>query len=51
MSFGFGVGDFIAVLKIANTIRKEFVGAPDQFKDISDECVVRLRIVLTLGNC
>jgi hypothetical protein len=39
MSFGFGVGDFLAVIDLAQKIRKEFVGAPTQFKDISNECV------------
>lgn len=37
MSFGFSIGDFIAVIELANKIRKEFVDAPSQFKDISDE--------------
>jgi hypothetical protein len=37
MSFGFSVGDFIAAIEIANRIRKEFVDAPSQFRDISDE--------------
>jgi hypothetical protein len=31
------VGDFIAVLQLANDIRKEFAVAPSQFKAISDE--------------
>jgi hypothetical protein len=39
MSFGFSVGDFIAAIELANKIRREFVGAPNQFKAISDECV------------
>lgn len=39
MSFGFSTGDFIAVIELASKIRKEFAGAPSQFKDISDECV------------
>lgn len=39
MSFGFSVGDFIAVIELANRVRKEFVDAPSQFKAISDECV------------
>jgi hypothetical protein len=39
MSFGFSIGDFIAAIELANKIRKEFVDAPSQFKDISDECV------------
>jgi len=45
MSFGFSVGDFIAAIELANKIRKEFVDAPSQFKDISDE-VRSLSIVL-----
>ncbi|KAI9155586.1 putative ankyrin repeat protein [Paramyrothecium foliicola] len=45
MSFGFSIGDFITVIKLANDIRKEFVGAPSQFENISDE-VKSLSIVL-----
>lgn len=41
MSFGFSIGDFITVIGLANEIRKEFVGAPSQFKNISDEYVPR----------
>ena len=41
MSFGFGVGDFLAVFELASKIRKEFAGAPRQFKDISAEYVTR----------
>jgi hypothetical protein len=37
MNFGFSVGDFIAAIELANKIRKEFIDAPGQFKDISDE--------------
>ncbi|RYP22843.1 hypothetical protein DL765_001439 [Monosporascus sp. GIB2] len=37
MSFGFSIGDFITVLNLANKIRKEFVSAPSQFKNICDE--------------
>ncbi|KAJ5275259.1 hypothetical protein N7505_003804 [Penicillium chrysogenum] len=37
MSFGFGVGDFLAVVTLANEIRKKFVDAPAQFKAISDD--------------
>ena len=44
MSFGFSVGDFIAAIKLANKIRKEFVDAPSQLKGISDECVTLTRI-------
>ena len=39
MSPGFSIGDFIAVTELAKKVRKEFVGAPTQFKDISNECV------------
>jgi hypothetical protein len=37
MSFGFSIGDFIRALELANKIRRNFVDAPSQFKDISDE--------------
>jgi hypothetical protein len=39
MSFGFSVGDLMGAIELANKIRKEFVDAPKQFKDISDEYV------------
>ncbi|RFU33238.1 hypothetical protein B7463_g3094, partial [Scytalidium lignicola] len=45
MSFGFGVGDFIAAIELANKIRKEFIDAPSQFKAISND-VRSLSIVL-----
>lgn len=41
MSFGFSIGDFLAVIQLANKIRKDFVGAPSQLKNISDEYVDR----------
>lgn len=37
MSFGFSVGDFITVIDRANIIRANFVGAPAQFRALSDE--------------
>ncbi|KAH8901517.1 ankyrin [Thozetella sp. PMI_491] len=37
MSFGFSVSDFIAILELANRIRKAFVDAPEGFKAISDD--------------
>jgi hypothetical protein len=40
MSFGFSVSDFIAIIELANKIQKEFISAPSQFKDISDEYVI-----------
>ena len=42
MSFGFSIGDFLAAIDLANKIRREFVGAPTQFKDISNEFVIRV---------
>jgi hypothetical protein len=39
MSFGFSIGDFITALELAKKTRKEFVGAPAQFKSISNEYV------------
>jgi len=49
MSFGFSVSDFIAIIELVNRVRKEFAGAPSQFKSISDECVCRAchRLLLT----
>jgi hypothetical protein len=32
MSFGFSVGDFLAVIQLANKIRKDFAGAPSELK-------------------
>jgi hypothetical protein len=37
MSFGCSFSDFIKAIELANKIRKEFAGAPSQFKEISDE--------------
>ncbi|EEP79769.1 conserved hypothetical protein [Uncinocarpus reesii 1704] len=45
MSFGFSISDFLTTLELANKIRKDFVGAPSQFKSISDE-VRSLSIIL-----
>lgn len=39
MSFGFGVGDFLAVIGLVNKLRQDFASAPPQLKAISDECV------------
>lgn len=39
MSFGFGVSDFLAVIKLTSEVRKEFAGAPSQFHEISAELV------------
>lgn len=48
MSFGFSAGDFLAVISLANKIRKEFVDAPSQFKAISDECVTLTSFIAML---
>ncbi|KAI9808039.1 MAG: hypothetical protein M1827_007545 [Pycnora praestabilis] len=37
MSFGYSVGDFIAVCELAKKVRKRFVDSPKQFRAISDE--------------
>jgi hypothetical protein len=37
MSFGFSIGDIIAVSQLANKVRRGFVDAPDQYRAISDE--------------
>ncbi|KAJ3458785.1 hypothetical protein MRS44_012894 [Fusarium solani] len=40
MSFGFSVGDFLTAAQLAHKIRKNFNGAPSQFKNLSDETKV-----------
>ncbi|EPE09525.1 ankyrin repeat protein [Ophiostoma piceae UAMH 11346] len=45
MSFGVGVGDLLAIISLANKIRKDFLGAPADFKSITDE-VRNVSIVL-----
>lgn len=37
MSFGYSVGDCIAILHLANKIRERFADAPEQFKAVSNE--------------
>jgi hypothetical protein len=37
MSFGYSIGDIIAVLQLANRARERFLDAPEQFKAISNE--------------
>jgi hypothetical protein len=36
MSFGFSIGDFLTVITLANKIRKDFSGAPSEFKGALD---------------
>ena len=42
MTFGFGVGDIIKTLELANEIRTRFVDAPPQYEAISDELVLSM---------
>lgn len=37
MSFGFGFGDILATLKLADELKKRFSQAPKEFRAISDE--------------
>ena len=37
MSFGYSIGDLIAVVQLANKVRRRFVDSPAQFRAISDE--------------
>ncbi|KAK7952992.1 hypothetical protein PG988_013686 [Apiospora saccharicola] len=49
MSLGFGIGDFIAVGRLAQRVRKDFAGAPEQFQQISSE-VRSLTIVIGVST-
>ncbi|KAJ4386811.1 hypothetical protein N0V93_009709 [Gnomoniopsis smithogilvyi] len=37
MSFGFGIGDFLAVIELVTRLRKDFADAPSQIRDLSTE--------------
>ena len=37
MSFGYSIGDLLAILKLADDLKKCFSQAPQQFKTISEE--------------
>lgn len=50
MSFGFSIGDFVALLQLATKLRRDFVGAPAQFKALSDEYVHRM-VNRPIVNC
>jgi hypothetical protein len=39
MSFGFGVGDFLAIANLAKATREQFRDAPSEFAAISGELV------------
>ncbi|KAF9891436.1 hypothetical protein FE257_003902 [Aspergillus nanangensis] len=36
MSFGYSVGDFLVIIKLADSVRKRFTRAPDEFRDVSN---------------
>jgi hypothetical protein len=36
MSFGFGFGDFVSLIRLIQTVREQFVEAPKQYKTLSD---------------
>jgi hypothetical protein len=46
MAFGFGVGDFLAVIELADEVCGAYRDAPGQFQAISDE-VLSLQLVLS----
>lgn len=46
MSFGYGVGDFLAVAKLASKVYNVYKDAPADFKNISDE-IDSLHIILS----
>ncbi|MCJ1311174.1 hypothetical protein MMC25_004844 [Agyrium rufum] len=50
MSFGFGVGDFLAVLELASKIRKRLVGSPTQFAALQDEVKSLSHILIDLED-
>lgn len=37
MSFGFGVGDILAVAKLCNKVHQDFVDAPNHLREIAEE--------------
>lgn len=45
MSFGYGIGDFLAISKLALAVYNVYKDAPDEFKNISDE-IKSLHIII-----
>ena len=37
MSFGFSVSDFLAVIQLADKVRRDFARAPAEYRAIADE--------------
>ena len=50
MRFGYSVGDLIAVVQIANKVRRRFVHSPAQFQAISDEAKGLSNVLRDLDN-
>ncbi|RDH31146.1 ankyrin repeat-containing domain protein [Aspergillus welwitschiae] len=50
MSFGYGVGDFLAVVNLAKTIKERFVNAPEQFKKISETSKTLCNVLRDIEN-
>jgi len=50
MSFGFSIGDIIAVSTLAHKVRKQFIDAPEQFRAISDEVKSLLNVLRDLED-
>ena len=48
MSFGFAIGDFLAVIELAIKIKKDFQGAPSAYKAAVDMYVCRATCVIQL---
>lgn len=42
MSFGFSIGDFLALVRLVEGTRKRFKGAPAEYAALVDECGVSL---------
>jgi hypothetical protein len=49
MSFGYSIGDFLALLQLANELRKWFEDAPTQYREVSNESVSTMRY--SIGIC
>ncbi|KUL92164.1 hypothetical protein ZTR_02447 [Talaromyces verruculosus] len=45
MSFGYSIGDFVSLLELTNRIRKRFIRAPVEFRQISED-IKKLGVVL-----
>jgi hypothetical protein len=50
MSFGFSVGDFLAIIRLADDVRGCFVQAPKEYKAISGEYDNSFLSLLLVGS-